>query len=498
MTQKNSFHHLFIALLAVAFAIRLMGLSKGIWLDEYVTNFVASQGSLIDVLRMVRHVDTHPPLYHLLLALWSYIGNDEPFLRLLSVTISMATLALMMRWMRQYANLAALLAGLFFATTPILLRYSQEIRGYGLLIFATVLTFFFATMISKQPQKSRGYFGLAFGLGLAVSTHLVGIMLVMPLYAFILMASKLNEWKIYWKWLLLTVVPALLAFLFIFFFYLIYLDEFTKEWWMPTISGHWLIHTSGSLLGFPALSWLLNVRPGNVNFAESVTVILLLGTILILLRLGDWRRSVPFLTAALIYGLELIFYSLIRKPILIDRTALPGLILLIGFVAIQIASMRRGALQYVFLTGITLFSFIFIGYWTTSKAWQPVEEWQETAQAVQEQWQPGDIVVFYPAFIEGPIRYYFSELSEESIVKINYHPILNEVETDLNNRLAESTETNYSPVIFVVARTDSIIQKEPETYRRLLEMLQTKSQKPLVVYNLLEPTLANMLQVKSP
>jgi uncharacterized membrane protein len=499
MPQKNSFHYLFITLLAVAFAIRLMGLSKGIWLDEYTTIFAISQGGLIDTLRMVRRIEvTHPPLYQLLLTVWSYMGKDEPFLRLLSVTISVATLALMMRWMRQYANLAALLAGLFFATMPILLRYSQEIRGYGLLIFATVLTFFFATMISKQPQKIGGYLGLAFGLGLAVSTHLVGIMIIMPVCVFIVLASKLNRRQIYWGRVLLMVAPSLLTFAFIYFFYLIYLDGFTKEWWMPPISGQSLVSTTSSLLGFPALFWSLGLVPENAYYAHTVLLIILLIIILILSWLGDWRRGLPLLTAAILYWLSLVLYSLVRKPVLIDRTLLPALALVVGFAAIQIATIRRSVIQYTLIIGVGLASFIFAGHWVSQAACKPVEAWQETAQSVQEQWQPGDVVLLYPSFIEGPFRYYFDDLPEESVIKINSHPSLNEVESEVNGRLESLTTAGHLPTIFVVTRTDSIIQKEPETYRRLLEMLQTKSQKPLVVYDFLEPTLANMLQEKSP
>lgn len=498
MTQKNSFHYLFIAILAVAFAIRLMGLSKGIWLDEYVTIFVASQGNLIDVLRMVRHVDTHPPLYHLLLSVWSYIGNDEPFLRLLSITISMAALALMIRWMRQYANLAALLAGLFFATMPILLRYSQEIRGYGLLIFATVLTFFFATMISKQPQRIDRYIGLMFGLGLAICTQLVSILLIMPVGTFIILASKINRQQIYWGRILLATVPALLAFLFIYFFPLIYLGSFTQEWWMPLVSGQLLIDTTSSLFGFPALSWSLGLIPESADNVHAFLLIALLITVLTLSRLGDWRYGVPLLVAAILYWLSLVLYSLFRTPILVDKTVLPALILIICFASVQIATMSRSHIQYVFITGMVLLNLIFANYWVLHAAWKPVEEWQKTAQTVQKHWHPGDVVVFYPAFVEGPIRYYFSELPDESIIKINYHPSLNEVETDLNNRMAESMESDYSPMIFLVSRPDSVVRKEPKIYHQLKEMLNAKSQKSLIVYDLHEPTSLDGLREKSP
>jgi hypothetical protein len=275
-----------------------------------------------------------------------------------------------------------------------------------------------------------------------------------------------------------------LTFSFIYFFPLIYLDAFTQEWWMPPVSGQLLVSTTSTLFGFPALSWLLGLTPGNADYAHAVLLIALLIIILILSWLGDWRRGLPLLVAAILYWLSLVLYSLVKTPILVDKTILPTLILVIGFAATQIATMRRSVIQYTFVAGMMLFNLIFLGYWVSYAAWKPVEAWQETAQAVQEQWQPGDVVVFYPDFVEGPIHYYFSELTEESIVKINYHPNLNEVETDLNNRLAESMETNYSPTIFLVARPDSIVRKEPEIYHQLREMLNAQSKKSLIVYDL--------------
>jgi len=148
---------LIIVLVCLGLALRLVGLTKGIWLDEFYSIAKISQGDLIANLRAY----DHPPLYFVFLKLWYLVNTSEPFLRLFSVIWGVGTTIVVIKWIEGYSPLAGIISGICCALMPSLLRFSQEIRGYSLLLFATALSFYFASQIAKNPNKRSHYIGLA-------------------------------------------------------------------------------------------------------------------------------------------------------------------------------------------------------------------------------------------------------------------------------------------------------------------------------------------------
>ncbi len=127
-------------ILVLAFSIRLIGLDKGIWLDEAFTIQMISKANLLEMLQNLRG-DVHPPLYYVLLYFWLKITNSEESLRLFSV------------------------------------------------LFATALAFFFASRVIAKPEKLSGYIGLTLSLTVAMSTKLIGVMLLAPIFLFVVMSK---------------------------------------------------------------------------------------------------------------------------------------------------------------------------------------------------------------------------------------------------------------------------------------------------------------------
>ena len=144
----------FIVIMGLALALRLTGLGKSIWLDEYITLKIISGRDLITQMKVL---DIEPPLYFFLLKLWSSMGMKSDYLRLFSVVISLGTLTMLMLWLKLYSRLASLLTGLLFATLPISLRFSQELRSYPLLLLGTAVSFFFASQIVYIKKPSEIY-----------------------------------------------------------------------------------------------------------------------------------------------------------------------------------------------------------------------------------------------------------------------------------------------------------------------------------------------------
>src|ERR1700687_2056703 len=84
------------AILALAAMLRLLGLNKGIWLDEFSSISIAQADPFWPALASY----DHPPLYFLLLRGWCSVNNAESFLRLPSVLCGVATVIVLMRWLR--------------------------------------------------------------------------------------------------------------------------------------------------------------------------------------------------------------------------------------------------------------------------------------------------------------------------------------------------------------------------------------------------------------
>jgi hypothetical protein len=71
--DKN-YPYAFIAISILALSIRLIGLDKGIWLDEDFTINMISKGSLWEMLQTLRK-DPHPPLHYVLLYFWKLLAT---------------------------------------------------------------------------------------------------------------------------------------------------------------------------------------------------------------------------------------------------------------------------------------------------------------------------------------------------------------------------------------------------------------------------------------
>ena len=77
--------------LLVSFLIRIVSLNQSLWLDEATTALVARM-DLSDFFTKFMPADFHPPLYYLVVNLWSrFFGYSEIALRMPSVIFGVLT-----------------------------------------------------------------------------------------------------------------------------------------------------------------------------------------------------------------------------------------------------------------------------------------------------------------------------------------------------------------------------------------------------------------------
>lgn len=492
---------LFICILLLGAGLRLLGLDKGIWLDEYssienisykeltredvagypvlgklvnlphpsiVETFVLESVSMFTSLRLY----DHPPLYFVLLKVWSFISAEETSLRLFSVLMGMATLVYVVLWMKQTSPAAALAAGLLCAVTPIMVRYSQEIRNYSVLLLATAASFYYASRLAAEPSKWRHAIGLTIGLAAAVSSHLVGAMVVSTIFLYIVLSMP--DWRrIFFKTVVAVVIPAAL-FCFFNFFYLKMLDKSTN-WWIPIPTLDNIADKAVLLSGWNSFYWLTSVcQTGLISYSTRLFLIrsvVVIGSVFFLL-LGEWRKSGRLLAVTIFFWLQLLVYSWVAVPIFLERTALPGMIPFWGFVGSHISTIGNEKFRRLAFCGLLLICLVFTGFWIFDQAGKPFEPVREMAQVLNDIGGPDDIFIFYPEFAQGPVMYYLPELPLENTVQVTINMDIKTLE--LPDRGDDSS-------LFLVAR-ETKVNRENKTFLQLLDYLQAEYGPPEIVF----------------
>lgn len=128
-------------ILILGLVLRLVNLNQSLWLDESISALAVKSQSFWDILTQFSPGDVHPPLYYLVLKLWTnFFGYSEVALRFPSVLFGVVASYFVYLIGKKKIGL---LAGLFLAVNPLAIYYSQEARMYSLALLAVTASFFF-------------------------------------------------------------------------------------------------------------------------------------------------------------------------------------------------------------------------------------------------------------------------------------------------------------------------------------------------------------------
>ncbi len=125
-----------------AFGLFALGIGRdSLWMDEMST-LITMEGGLIEAVRASVHVHNQPPLYFVLLWLWSAVaGTSDALLRLPSALFMASCVPLLHKMARQAAGpWAGVFACQLFMLSPVALRYAQEARPYALYCFLSLVS----------------------------------------------------------------------------------------------------------------------------------------------------------------------------------------------------------------------------------------------------------------------------------------------------------------------------------------------------------------------
>jgi len=150
---------------------------KSFWFDEGFSVGVARL-DWPNFLHLLWVREANMALYYVLLKLWLTLGMNEFYVRALSVVFGLATIRVVYALgKRLFGARAGLSAALLLSINAFHVRYSQEARGYGLLVFLSALGSLLFVRCIENPT-ARNWWLYTLGSVLIVYSHFYGVLAV--------------------------------------------------------------------------------------------------------------------------------------------------------------------------------------------------------------------------------------------------------------------------------------------------------------------------------
>lgn len=449
----------------VGAVLRLTDLGRfSFWIDEIIT--VCSADAIQDMRTFLTPScgNMHPPLYFVLVKIWSWAGRDDGWLRLLPALFGVGAIPVVYLLAREIAGRSAgLVACALAAVSPFLLLHDRELRMYSLLtLLSTGSLLYFLRALRHERYADWAVFTILSILNLYTHYHAVLVLFGQALLAVL----WVRRWE-RWRPLLVSAVVIALAF----------------GLWMPRFVYQVQNPAAFALDApdkFPVLTGATAARLGYALFSMGVgqTVlpwrpIALLGIVVIgaLGAMGLWhaRRHHRMLAVIMACG------------------AAP---LLLGFAVSQ--SMPR---YYIFLTPIFL-TVVSVGWLAVPRAWAraalasvllvlagvgvtnyfrgrdfhilaTVDPWRDVGAHLTQHAQPGDCL--FPIGSYLPVKYYTNGLA----------PFQNAVVPDLT-AAAACIEAGPSHRMWLVAGEASMAARTAQTVAALDSRYQRVGERKFV------------------
>ena len=225
------------------------------WYDE--TNWLMiSREDLLTSLR-----DTvallKPPLFRLLIYIWSYISYDEYRLRLLPFAFGILSIYMTYKIAEKFFNSKiGFLAAFLISMSPFHIYYSQELTHYTLITFLVLCSMYYL-MRSLEKDTFYSWLGFVSSTSLCIYTSYLSFFVIVAQNLFFFISYRKNNYLVK-KWLLAQFIILLLYLPWVFMIPLQFRFISVKPayiYWMP----------SGSLLHIFQILRLFNVGY-NANF----------------------------------------------------------------------------------------------------------------------------------------------------------------------------------------------------------------------------------------
>jgi len=407
---KNDYLILLIVVLGLVLRIYDLG-GESLWLDEFYSVNIAKLG-LTDMLRELRFEnESNPPLHFILLHYFIALFGDSEFaVRLPSALFG--TFSILMIYMigkRLFNRETGLIAALILAVSVFQVNFSQEARGYNLMMFLGLFSLY--SFLRIIDSRHRGYsITYILSSALLMYTHYYGVFVVAAeniyFFSLLLLSCKTGELTLK-RWLQFQFVLLVL-----FLPEVVYMKDASA-----LQKGFWL-----TVPGLSVLSDTFSTYSGPQTLFVLYTVFAVLALFIIVSSafnngLANRLYSSGYLQPAKFkimnaYFLLVLLVSVIVIPYVISTIFIPIYYVRYTMVA-SAAFYLLAALGIDFIRStklkLLLVGLIIVvsGYALTRyyvNDWKP--GWRNVISDIDENAAAGDVVAIYPFFETGNTEYY--------------------------------------------------------------------------------------------
>lgn len=414
---------LLLLILALGSFLRIYDLgAESLWLDEACS----IQESAMSIKGIAEH-SNQPPLYFIILNFWiNLFGTSEVALRSLSAIFGIISILLIYQvGSTLFNSRVGLISGLLSAISSYHIYYSQEARGYSLLLLLSILSYLFFIKILQGDKKwyYPGYFLATLLLGY---THIYGLFIIASqILLFFLFWDKYRAQRVKFAITVGVTIVTLLPLVPLLGGRVVSIAQ--EGFWIPvpTLGAIWdtLATFAGSgggqkfiLLTFVLLAIIgffsIKMVKRKWNWDEPMQSLSSLGRSI---RLESIKQELLLLIWLFVSIVVPFIESKFMTPIYWTRYmigASPAFYLL---VAKGMGNLNRKWLFYpVLIFIILLSSFGLQSYYKNDVK----EQWREAADLVELNSMRNDVIIFCASYCQVPFDYYYQgDLTELGIKK---------------------------------------------------------------------------------
>ncbi len=201
---------IFLAILILAAAIRLVNVDRSFLSDEFKT-IMFSKLPVGEMSRVIMKTESYPPLPYLMLSAWLRIFDNDAWVRLLFVILGVFSVIIVYAIGRELRDPRYALTAMFLAAImPMQVWISQYIRGMSTAVpFLLLSTLFFLKLVKEEDAKryKRAALGYLASSIMAVYSYYMAFFILFA-QSLIYLFFKRNKAGAVFKWSLLQIAVA--------------------------------------------------------------------------------------------------------------------------------------------------------------------------------------------------------------------------------------------------------------------------------------------------
>jgi mannosyltransferase len=400
--QRSRSRQATLALLAVPTVVVavlvLWGIGQeSLWRDEVASVTITGRpiGSMWHV---IVHHESNMALFDLVLHAWQWLGHGDGFLRLPSALFAIATVPVAMLVARRLGgDVAAAVAGMVVALNGFVTAFGQQVRGYSLtMLLAAVAALTLLRALESGRRRDWALWTLT--IAALPYTHLLGVLIVVAQVA----SLALYPWRrLPVRPLAASLVAAGVLWLPIAIFMKV--GDHNRTSWVPPLGRDLLRQSVEALAGNMTMFVLL-----------VLAALVVLGGLVATLRRDRgpseeaWRLALPLCWLAI--PPVLLGIVCVVQDTWVDRYLI-GIVPAFGVVAgvaVSVLRARAGTVAAVALAAVLALGALR----ATAGESHPVangEDLRGAAALVSARSQPGDQLIYAPAFSRVGLQYYLDK-----------------------------------------------------------------------------------------